>query len=75
MIQMKEHTCDALITEPNLRTSAPLTQQPEVQASYLNILGHLCGPWGRNIYFCLVFILGATMKQMYLAWRCTWLTH
>lgn len=32
MSQMKEHTCYALITAPTLRTSAPLNQQPEVEA-------------------------------------------
>lgn len=29
---MKEHTCYALIMAPTLRTSAPLNQQPEVEA-------------------------------------------
>lgn len=32
MSQMKEHTCYALIMAPTLRTSAPLNQQPEVEA-------------------------------------------
>lgn len=32
MSQMTERTCYALITAPTLRTSAPLNQQPEVEA-------------------------------------------
>lgn len=46
-----------------------------LKRGYLNILGLLWLFRLKHLLLFGVFILGGTMKQLYLAWRCTWLIH
>lgn len=46
-----------------------------LKCGYLNILGLLWLFGLKHLLLFRVFILVGTMKQLYLAWRCTWPTH
>lgn len=75
MIQMKERTCSALIMEVNFDTlvPVPLNQQPEVRAwlsEHTLPSLWLCGL--KHLLLFGVCVLDGMVKQLYLAWRCTW---